>query len=243
MIIRIEKNNKILYGEGVFHHNTNKTLVLCHGLNTDHNYPLMKSIYTSFQDKYNVFCFDFRGQGQSSGDFHEITLNKQIDDIQDIMMYLKETYQIDLKDITLIGHSQGGCDAMLWAARTNAHLDHLILLSPGFGIVHACQEGSFAGIPFDLATMGDHLELLLGCVLPREYIEEARQFNLEEEFKDYTYPVSIFYSPSDELVSLEDLARGTNYLKNKQMYEFDTNHHYSDKYQEVNDSIRHILEK
>lgn len=130
---------------------------------------------------------------------------------------------------------------MLWAARSKIQLDHLILISPGFGIVEACRKGNFAGITFNLETMGDHLDVLLGCVLPRRYIEEAKDINLKEELEDYPYQVIIFYSPYDELVSVADLHRGSDYLKYKTMYEFSSNHHYLNEYDKVNQCLKKCL--
>ncbi len=63
--------------------------------------------------------FDFRGSGDSEGQFAEITLEDQISDAQVALNYLMQAPSIDKKRIGLFGRSVGGVVAIIAAGRSS----------------------------------------------------------------------------------------------------------------------------
>ncbi|MDQ0205793.1 alpha/beta hydrolase family protein [Alkalicoccobacillus murimartini] len=76
---------------------------------------------------YASFRFDFSGCGESSGDYRNLTLSKQLDELFAIIQYIKDQPYVDPDNITLVGHSLGGAVSALTAEK--ADIKSLILWS------------------------------------------------------------------------------------------------------------------
>ncbi len=61
--------------------------------------------------------FDFRGSGESEGDFEQVTISSEIADALEAINFLRKQPEIDHDRIGLIGLSLGGCVATCTAAR------------------------------------------------------------------------------------------------------------------------------
>lgn len=78
---------------------------------------------------YTVFRFDFSGCGESDGDYSDVTLTKQITELQAAIDYVSSIPQVDANNITVIGHSLGGAVSSL-TVPNNKHINKLVLWSP-----------------------------------------------------------------------------------------------------------------
>jgi alpha/beta superfamily hydrolase len=78
-----------------------------------------------------VLRFDDRGQGESTGDFGSATTEDFSKDVLSAIMYLKTRTDIDVNNIGLIGHSEGGIIAPLAANNTNDVAFIVLLASTG----------------------------------------------------------------------------------------------------------------
>ncbi len=83
-----------------------------------------------FTDKgYAVFRFDFSGCGESDGDYADVTVTKQLSEVQAVLNVVTKLPQVDANNIILTGHSLGGAVASLTAAK-DIRVRKLILWSP-----------------------------------------------------------------------------------------------------------------
>ncbi len=64
-----------------------------------------------------VLRFDFRGSGESEGDFEQVTVSGEITDALAALQFLRQQPYVDAERIGLIGLSLGGCVATCAAAR------------------------------------------------------------------------------------------------------------------------------
>ncbi|QLG10425.1 alpha/beta fold hydrolase [Deinococcus sp. D7000] len=72
--------------------------------------------------------FDCRGSGDSHGDFSEMTVSREVEDVQAAASYIRQQPQIDPERVMLLGYSMGGMVATLAAAGVRAH--RLLLWAP-----------------------------------------------------------------------------------------------------------------
>ncbi|MFK3937852.1 alpha/beta hydrolase family protein [Alkalihalobacillus sp. NPDC078783] len=70
---------------------------------------------------YACFRFDFSGCGESSGDYRNLTVSKQIEELLEIIQYIKNQPMIDSEKMTIVGHSLGGATSALAASRASIH--------------------------------------------------------------------------------------------------------------------------
>ncbi len=74
-------------------------------------------------------CFDFRGNGDSGGTFHEYTLNDWLEDSRQVLQWI-----LDGPPVTIIGSSLGGW--LAWLLGQEVHVvQRLILLAPAFNMM------------------------------------------------------------------------------------------------------------
>ena len=99
--------------QGTQNNTTKKTLILMHGFEMDKGDILPQTIYLA--DKYNLFYFDFRGMGESSGKSAQ-GLQEHLD-CQAAIKYLKKHKPEQTREIALYGISLGASVAAYTAAQ------------------------------------------------------------------------------------------------------------------------------
>ncbi|MGQ9811486.1 MAG: alpha/beta hydrolase, partial [bacterium] len=77
---------------------------------------------------YACLRFDFRGSGESEGDFSEITLETEMSDAKTAVEFARSHDEIDPERIALLGQSLGGTIAICIAAEVK--IASLVLWSP-----------------------------------------------------------------------------------------------------------------
>lgn len=87
--------------------------------------------------------FDFGGSGESDGDFMDVTPLTEVEDGQAILAFGAGLPEVDSTRVGLLGFSLGGFVAVNVAAREEALLKRLVLVSPG-AITHQKMERSIA---------------------------------------------------------------------------------------------------
>lgn len=75
--------------------------------------------------------FDYCGTGDSEGEFEEITIKGEFEDVQTCIQFLSQDAQIDANRLGLVGRSLGGLIAIL-AAESNPCIKSLVLWAPVF---------------------------------------------------------------------------------------------------------------
>lgn len=78
-----------------------------------------------------VFRFDYRGAGDSEGEFEDITLDGKVSDTMTCLNFLENDPQINRHRIGLLGRSLGGVISLLTAER-HGHIKSLALWAPVF---------------------------------------------------------------------------------------------------------------
>ena len=83
-----------------------KIVVLCHGLNGNktERKSFDKLVNELGKTNYNSFRFDFRGHGESSGNDYEMTISKELEDLEMTLKYLQEN---GYDEFILLGASFG----------------------------------------------------------------------------------------------------------------------------------------
>ncbi|GGO21954.1 alpha/beta hydrolase family protein [Deinococcus humi] len=72
--------------------------------------------------------FDCRGSGDSQGDFSEMTVSREVEDVRAAADYIRAQPNIDPERVMLLGYSMGGMVATLAAEAVRAH--RLLLWAP-----------------------------------------------------------------------------------------------------------------
>jgi hypothetical protein len=95
-------------------------VILCHGF-TGHKAEAHRLFVTAARDFANhgilTLRFDFRGSGDSGGEFNEMTVSREIEDAKVALDYLAGRPEADPNRLGVLGLSLGGCVAACLAGR------------------------------------------------------------------------------------------------------------------------------
>jgi len=174
-------------------------LIMCHGF-TGHK----AETHRLFVDTAREFCrhglavlrFDFRGSGDSAGEFREMTVSREIADARAALDFLASRSEVDAGRLGVLGLSLGGCVAacvagreervralVLWAAV--AHLSRL----------HQRLTPEFAS--------KDVLDMQ-GWALGRPFLEDLQQVDPLAEVRKYNGPSLVVHGTEDQSVLPSD---------------------------------------
>lgn len=107
-----------------------KVIVFLHG--NGMNSTQFKEMYNKFKENHKVIALDIRGSGKSSTGKEYINMNRIISDI--IEFFEKKS----IKNVTLIGYSDGANIAMLLAKKFPEYIDKMILICGNYNIDGIC---------------------------------------------------------------------------------------------------------
>jgi len=144
--------------------------------------------------------FDFRGSGESEGDFSEMTVSREVEDAVAGFEYFKDLPEIDPERTMLLGFSMGGLVAALSAPQVNPH--RLALWAP------ALPEVWLRMLP------GGHLPPAImdqnGWPIGREFLLEMLRLDPLKAAGQYRGQARVFHGDADTAVPLE---MGTRYAQ------------------------------
>ena len=174
-------------------------IIMCHGF-TGHKaeaHRLFVNAAREFcQHDLGVLRFDFRGSGDSAGEFRDMTVSGEIADAAAALDHLASRPEIDSDRMGVLGLSLGGCVAACFAGRDTrvkalvlwaavAHLQRLFdLLEPEFG--------------------ADDVLDYSGWGLGRPFLEDLPNIHPLDEVKRYSGPCLIVHGTDDQSVPASD---------------------------------------
>lgn len=95
-------------------------VAMCHGFTGNRieaHRLFVKAARHFVQHGIAVLRFDFRGSGESEGDFEQVTVSGEIADALAALQFLRQQPHVDAERLGLIGLSLGGCVAACAAAQ------------------------------------------------------------------------------------------------------------------------------
>lgn len=208
--------------------------ILMHGFTANRNTDLLKQIADSLRDE-NVASvrFDFNGHGESDGKFEDMTVVNEIEDAKAILDYVRTDPHV--RDIFLIGHSQGGVVASMLAGLYPDLIKKVILLAPAAQLKDDALKGNTQGavynpdhIPTTVPLVGEKMGLKLGGF----YIRTAQVLPIYEVSKRYTGPVSIIVGSNDQVVDPKYSKKYNEVYANSQLHTIENaDHRFSGEFQ------------
>lgn len=175
-------------------------LVICHGFRgtKENGGRIFK-----FAERVNllgmgVLAFDFSGSGASSGEFADISLTGQLNDLQQVIDYIDRHYN---KQVIVLGRSFGGSTILAAAAKLDKRVAGYIFWSAPIMLYE-----TFAGLvaEFNKAETAEVLELKddAGCFqLKPAFIKDFANHNMIScARKLASCPVLIVHGAADEVV-------------------------------------------
>ena len=142
--------------------------------------------------------FDFRGSGDSAGEFEEMTIRSQVADATEALKFLTRQKRVNAKCLAIVGLSMGGAIASHVVGREKGRIKSLVLLAPvaeGAGIL---DELATPEAVASLAQTGitDHGGNLVGV----EFIRQFAEMKPLREVAKAACPVLLMHGEKDDVV-------------------------------------------
>lgn len=204
--------------------------IIFHGFTANRNTSLLKEIANSLRDE-NIASvrFDFNGHGDSDGKFENMTVLNEIEDANAILNYVKTDPHV--RNIYLVGHSQGGVVASMLAGLYPDLIKKVVLLAPAATLKNDALEGNTQGVTYNPDHIPDRLpfkDLTLGGF----YLRIAQQLPIYEVSAQFTKPVCLIHGTDDTVVSPNASKKYDQIYQNSTLHLIEgADHCFSDSYQ------------
>lgn len=176
-------------------------VILSHGFGGDMTFHLWEPIIKTLNDKgIGVLRYDFNGCGQSEGEFQDMTVPNEVEDLLCVISYVRSLPVTE--NISLVGHSQGGVvTSMVSGDCGNTQIECEVLLSAAAVLREDAIRGITQGAKFDPWHLDQpYYELPRGLKLGRDYIQTAMTLPIYETASKYKGKALIINGMADQVV-------------------------------------------
>jgi dienelactone hydrolase len=175
-----------------------KTIIISHGFGSSKLFET--SVGISFAKAgYAAYTFDFAGGsypglGSSEGDVTKMSVLTEKQNLLDILAYVKNRPETDLKNIFLEGESQGGFVTTITAPEILNDINSIVLFFPAYIITTASYDRYPQGVEIPETYS------VLRNTIGRVYDLDCRKVSVYDEMKKINKPVLIIHGDKDKLV-------------------------------------------
>ncbi|MGM0472029.1 MAG: alpha/beta hydrolase [Bacillota bacterium] len=176
-------------------------VVLCHGFRANKVGPhriFVKLARKLAANGIVVFRFDYRGSGDSSGDFADSTISSQIKDVFTAIEYVSQLEMVNQSQLGLLGLSLGGAIAATVAGRSE-RIKALVLWSAVADLEEMLAVHQPEGYSADKLEEQGYIDFE-GFKLSSDFIVGMNQIQPLVEIDDYNQPVFLVHGSEDEVV-------------------------------------------
>lgn len=184
--------------------NSDTCIVLCHGIrgNKEETGNFTKLVSRLNDLKLDSFRFDFRGHGESEGQFVDMTISKEVEDLNSALAYLENK---NYNKIILLGASFGAQSVALLDNENYENIDSIIFWYPALIIKNTdlftneqyaeAQKNGYC----EIWNMSHTKVFKLGL----ELLNECLSLNPVENLKNNTLPKLFVHGKNDANVEIE----------------------------------------
>jgi pimeloyl-ACP methyl ester carboxylesterase len=147
-------------------------------------------------------AFDHRGHGLSSGTMTELTISRNLEDLELVLQHHGQGYARRI----LVGSSMGGQTAAWYAARHPDEISANVLIAPGFRFIERRKE-ELGSIGMEqlrkdgrITYKNQWIEATVGPAL----FDDASQYTIDRLLTLYRTPALLLHGTEDDSVPFED---------------------------------------
>lgn len=210
--------------------------IIMHGFTANRNTELLRQIANNLRDE-NVASvrFDFNGHGESDGKFEDMTVLNEIADAKAILAYVRTDPHV--RNIFLIGHSQGGVVASMLAGLYPDIIKKVVLLAPAASLKDDALKGNTQGAIYDPHHVPNTIPLVgekAGLKLGGFYVRTAQVLPIYEISSHFDGPVSIIDGTNDQVVDPKYSKKYNDVYSNSELHMIeDADHRFSGEYKGI----------
>jgi len=164
------------------------------------------------KEGFIVLRFDFRGSGDSDGEFEDMTLPGEVCDAAEALTFLMEQRNVDGDRVGVLGLSMGGRVAAILASK-DRKVKFAILYSPALGPLKERFLSQMGKEELEKLDSGEPIEVSSGWYLKKEFFETVDYIVPLDIMKSVKVPTLIVHSDKDEVIPLEEAVEGYELIR------------------------------
>jgi uncharacterized protein len=186
-------------------------LIVCHGFAGTKIGGSRRFVeFARYAVTYNlsVFRFDFAGSGDSDGDLVDLTLDRELEDLEAAIDLVKKIDGIDPNAIGLVGHCLGAVTVIRESAR-NSEIYKTVAWAP-FTDLSGTVMRLIGEDSFSLLEDGDESEFLYHGELMTcgpEILKQSFELDMLKEVEQANQPLLIIHGTEDATVPLQEVKQ------------------------------------
>ena len=205
---------------GIFYpiKNSRKLIIFCHGRLVNKDNPFYVEICGKLSESgFNVYRFDFSGNGESEGKFEECTISKDIEDLKSAVdFFKKKNYEI----FCTIGHSQGAVEVLLHQSKYDS-AEFVV------GISGLIDQRDMTTRKYTKNQIGDINEKGFTTIVydgrkwdisKKYFYDRAGYGDIRNEVKKIKAPILVFHGTEDEDINYGNGLKMQKILKKKDKF-------------------------
>lgn len=161
---------------------------------------------------YVVLRFDFRGSGDSDGEFEDMTLPGEVSDAERALTFLIRRRFVDNEKIGVIGLSMGGRVATI-LAYIDRRVKFAVLYSAALGPLGKRFLSQASKEALEKLNSGEPLEIPGGWYLKKTFFDTVDYIVPLDIMGSIKIPMLIMHGDKDEVIPLEEAKKGYELVK------------------------------
>ncbi|OGH28218.1 MAG: hypothetical protein A3E12_00595 [Candidatus Levybacteria bacterium RIFCSPHIGHO2_12_FULL_39_9] len=211
---------------------TDKCIILCHGIgNVDKEED---GVFTQLAKKltdvgFAVFRFDFRGQGESEGKSIDMTITKEMEDLESAIKFLQEK---EYREFGILGASFGGGAVSLFTSKHSELVKALVLWNAGIDYsskitpVTPWGKKYFGKPAFDRAEKFGFTEIgSKGFNVGKNLMDEIKILEPWKGLVGINNPILFIHGDKDSYIPYSDSVKYSKLFKNAKLITIEGGEH------------------
>jgi len=160
-----------------------------------------------------VLRFDFRGSGDSDGEFEDMTLPGEVSDAERALTFLLRRRNIDRDRVGVIGLSMGGRVAAILASK-DKRVKFAVLYSPALGPLRDRSLSFMSREKIERLNSGEAVEFFAeGWYIKKTFFETVDYIVPLDIMDSIRVPVLIVHGDRDPIIPVEEAIRAYEKIK------------------------------
>jgi len=162
---------------------------------------------------FTVLRFDFRGSGDSDGEFEDMTVPGELSDAEASLSYLSSLSFVDENRLGIIGLSMGGRVAAVLASK-DRRVRFAILYSAALSPLRQRFLSGIDKASLEKLNKGEAIRLSSGWYLKKPFFDTLDSPVPYDVMGSIKCPVLIVHGDADQVVPVQTAIKGYNIIKN-----------------------------
>jgi putative redox protein len=200
---------------GVLHHGQGNEpqpcLIVCHGFagtKIGGSRRFVEFARYAIKHNFSIFRFDFAGSGDSDGDLVDLTLDRELEDLEAAIDLVTTIDGIDKNAIGLVGHCLGAVTVIRESAK-NSKIYKTVAWAPFTDLVGTVMR-LIGEDSFSVLEDGDEAEFIYHGELMKcgpAIITESSELDMFKEIEQVHQPLLIIHGTEDATVPLQEVKQ------------------------------------